>query len=180
MTDDKTQITRQTISQSNENPNNNFVLNTPNINPNPNNSENGYIPDNSGGAANPNNTGFGNLIVQVSAASGAYPIAGALVTISDNDSGIIRVLETDRSGKTPEISLPTPNISESMTPGKTAYSVYNIDTDADGYYGARNIGVAVFPNTTSIQSVSLVPVSQDYTPRNGKTLFFNENMSQNK
>ena len=56
MTDDKTQITRQTISQSNENPNNNFVLNTPNINPNPNNSENGYIPDNSGGAANPNNT----------------------------------------------------------------------------------------------------------------------------
>ena len=118
--------------------------------------------------------------MQVSAASGAYPIVGALVTISDNDSGIIRVLETDRSGKTPEISLPTPSISESMTPGKTAYSVYNIDTDAEGYYGARNIGVAVFPNTTSIQSVSLVPVSPDYTPRNGKTLFFNENMPQNK
>ena len=129
---------------------------------------------------NPSYTGFGNLIVQVSAASGAYPIVGALVTISDNDSGIIRVLETDRSGKTPEISLPTPSISESMTPGKTAYSVYNIDTDAEGYYGARNIGVAVFPNTTSIQSVSLVPVSPDYTPRNGKTLFFNENMPQNK
>ena len=174
MTDDNTQITNPAISQNNENSNNDSVLNSPNINQNSN------ITENPGGIVNPSYTGFGNLIVQVSAASGAYPIVGALVTISDNDSGIIRVLETDRSGKTPEISLPTPSISESMTPGKTAYSVYNIDTDAEGYYGARNIGVAVFPNTTSIQSVSLVPVSPDYTPRNGKTLFFNENMPQNK
>lgn len=180
MTDDNIQITNPAISQNNENSNNDSVLNSPNINQNSNITENGSASENPGGIVNPSYTGFGNLIVQVSAASGAYPIVGALVTISDNDSGIIRVLETDRSGKTPEISLPTPSISESMTPGKTAYSVYNIDTDAEGYYGARNIGVAVFPNTTSIQSVSLVPVSPDYTPRNGKTLFFNENIPQNK
>ena len=154
MTDDNTQITNPAISQNNENSNNDSVLNSPNINQNSNITENGSASENPGGIVNPSYTGFGNLIVQVSAASGAYPIVGALVTISDNDSGIIRVLETDRSGKTPEISLPTPSISESMTPGKTAYSVYNIDTDAEGYYGAK-MCIRDSPSMTILENMSL-------------------------
>ena len=54
-------------------------------------------------------TATGTLIVTVFTANGALPVEGALVTVkgsSREDSGVISVVTTDRSGRTPRIALP--------------------------------------------------------------------------
>ena len=54
-------------------------------------------------------TATGTLIVTVFTANGALPVEGALVTVkgsSREDSGVISVVTTDRSGRTPRIARP--------------------------------------------------------------------------
>ena len=54
----------------------------------------------------PNYNTTGTLIVAVSAASGALPVSGALVTVkgsTNENAGVLSVVTTDRSGRTPRI-----------------------------------------------------------------------------
>lgn len=54
------------------------------------------------------------------------------------------------------------------------YSLYNIDTDASGFYGVRNIDVPIYPGITSIQQVELIPLIEGTVRRNGNEIKYNE------
>ena len=78
----------------------------------------------------------GELQVNVTQEVGNRPVEGAEVSISytGNPSDIIEEFRTDRSGNSPQISLPTPPLEYSMTPGgNQPYSEYTIHVRAEGF-----------------------------------------------
>ena len=110
-----------------------------------------------------NEKNIGNLVVQVSAASGAVPIKGAGVIVRSTDengmSQIIGVLQTDESGITQPIAIPTPSLAESLEPGgKKPYSEIMTEVFANGYYATVNLNIPIYPGITSIQPVTLIPL----------------------
>ncbi|MBQ8837048.1 MAG: hypothetical protein IJ002_06040 [Clostridia bacterium] len=106
-------------------------------------------------------TSSGNLVVSVSTASGAIPVEGAIVTVRGGDmenSGVITVMYTDRSGNTERITLPAPPASLSEAPGNISpYARYNLEIDKEGFNTRTFINVPIFSGTTSIQPVNLIP-----------------------
>ncbi|MBQ8496331.1 MAG: hypothetical protein IJ489_02620 [Clostridia bacterium] len=110
-----------------------------------------------------NDKNTGKLVVQVSAASGAVPIEGARVIVrAEDENGHIRTLgifTTDNSGITEPISIATPSVSESLSPGgKKPYSEITTEVTADGYFSAVNLNIPIYPGITSIQPVPLIPL----------------------
>lgn len=103
---------------------------------------------------------FGYLIVRVATADGAIPIEGAQVVVTDaGDGAVIRILQSDRSGLTERIALPTPRKSASQVPnGGEVSSKYNIRTSKEGYYTVSDVFVPVYPTITSVQSVAMIPL----------------------
>ena len=114
-------------------------------------------------------SGKGYLIVRTSTALGAIPVLGATVTVrkdlgetfSEERGAIIRVLTTDRDGRTEKIALDAPPRSQSMQPGGSIpYATYHIDVEAPGYYRLSFNNVPVYDTVTSIQPAILIPIAQ--------------------
>ncbi len=115
-------------------------------------------------------SGTGYLLVRTSTAMGAIPVEGATVTVREHlpngisaDRGsVIRVLVTDRDGRTERIALPAPPRSNSISPGdKIPFATYNIDVEAIGYYRLFFSNVPVYDTITSIQPALLIPIAQN-------------------
>ncbi len=112
-------------------------------------------------------TATGYLTVRVYTARGGIPVEGALVTVSYADASSPAphaVLTTDRSGKTPTISLAAPPRSLSLTPEDTSvyprllpYALYNITIAREGFYTVNDLNVRIFADITAIQDADLVP-----------------------
>ena len=107
----------------------------------------------------------GYIMVQVSAANRAIPIEGANVLVaeaSENGEHLVRVLKTDRSGKTDTIEVETPPAENSLIPeGENRFSKFNIRVDYPGYYTVELVNVPVFSGQKSIQSVSMIPLEEN-------------------
>lgn len=104
----------------------------------------------------------GNLQITVNSANGNLPVAGATIRISytGNPSQTIEELETDSSGQTPVIELPTPPLEYSLTPGANQpYSEYTIQVTASGYQTIDISGTEVLPAQTAVQPVKVNPTS---------------------
>ena len=118
--------------------------------------------------------GVGYLIVRVSTALGAIPLADALVTVRGTEahtSDVIYSQLTNSSGITQKISLPAPNIRESESPGyPRPYSLYSVDVSKEGYLPLKLENVAIFDSITSIQPAVMVPLADNsyidsFTPK---------------
>lgn len=111
---------------------------------------------------------IGYLVVRVSTARGAIPLENATVSVrgtSLQSSDIIYSLETDESGLTPRLPLPTPPKSNSLSPDQsTPYSLWSIDVFKKGYVTARYESVPVYPEITSVQNAELIPLSEGFMP----------------
>lgn len=112
------------------------------------------------------NTDKGFLIVSVTSARGSFPISGANVRIysTENDgTQLLYTLVTDESGKTVKVALDAPPFSASQSPdsGIVPYARYIIDTDYSGYYSVQNINAPIYSGITSIQNVSLIPITEN-------------------
>ena len=110
----------------------------------------------------------GYLVVRVSTARGAIPLENATVSIrgsTPQNSGVIYSLETDNSGLTPRLPLPSPPKSNSLSPNQdTPYSLWSIDVFRQGFISARYEGVPVYSGITSVQNAELVPLSEGFMP----------------
>ncbi len=114
-----------------------------------------------------NYPGEGKLIIRVTGGNGAFPIEGAVVTVSGRNgdeypegSGVVYALRTDQSGLTDIITLPAPSGSLSLTPGSGVqpYSVYDITVSRNGYLDAETAGVQIFDGITAIQTFDMIPM----------------------
>ncbi len=108
--------------------------------------------------------GKGTFAAQISAANMTVPIEGASVTVTEADTQIpqlISFLETDINGKTVPISLDTPDISLSETPGNPKpFAVINVQVDMPLYYSVLIRNVQVFAGIESLQQVEMIPVAE--------------------
>ena len=106
---------------------------------------------------------YGRLGVRALSASSSFPVPGALVFVrgknAEGEAYTVAVLETDESGKTPVITIETPPRSSSLSPGgKTPYSLYDIEISHKDYYTVITRDVQVYPDTTSILPVNMLPL----------------------
>ena len=108
------------------------------------------------------NQSNGAIKVQVTTASGTYPVAGAKVVISkDFLEGERQLFEqmTDESGTTQNIALPAPARALSMDEEETEtpYASYRIQVTHPDYHSHVFENVPVFADVKSIQPVDLIP-----------------------
>ena len=109
-----------------------------------------------------NQTGF--IAVSVTTATGSFPVPGAEVMISQltqsGDTVLYRYV-TDESGQTPLSSLPTAELSNSLSstsPGPD-YTLYNVTVTSEGFYPLVSLNVPVFTGITSRQPMILIPLT---------------------
>ena len=106
---------------------------------------------------------YGSIRVRTTTTRGALPVEGAQIYISESDpennrTGVIASGLTDQSGLSEIFSLPAPPLENSQEPGgPLAYTRYNIEVIAEGYYPYEKFGVPVFPGILSIQGADLIP-----------------------
>ena len=111
-------------------------------------------------------SGTGYLLMRVSTAQGAIPVEGATVTVRDGNAtqgkgSVVRVLVTDRDGKTERIALAAPPRENSERPvAALPYATYYADVEAKGYYRQSFNSIPVYDTITSIQPVFLIPIAQ--------------------
>ena len=105
---------------------------------------------------------YGKLVINTYAGSGAIPIAGSTVRIrgaDENNRFTEYSVLTDEDGVSPTVTLPTQNISYSLTqnPKEAPYSNYDIEIIKDGYYTKMIFSVPIFSGVTSILPVTMLP-----------------------
>lgn len=124
-----------------------------------------------------NSTGY--ILVNVRAGHEAFPIENATVIITaivDGNRLIIASGLTDISGTTIRLETPAPDIiySQSPSPAKRPYSLFDINVRADGYFNARSVDVPVFSGITSIQNFNMIPVPLFMNSSDETLTYFNQ------
>ena len=108
----------------------------------------------------------GYLVVKVTTARGAIPLADASVNIRGTEaesSGVLYSLRTNRDGQTQRISLPTPPRSASAAPSPTPpYATYAVDVVKEGYLPLSFENVPIFPSILSIQPAVMIPAPEGF------------------
>ena len=113
----------------------------------------------------------GYLIVHVTTARGAIPLEGAQVNIRGNElefnegrGDILTSIATDRDGNTERIVLTTPLKSNSLSPNlPSPFATYFLEVRLEGYGMQSFIAVPIFEGITAIQTVDLIPLSENGT-----------------
>lgn len=110
----------------------------------------------------------GYLVVRVSTALGAVPVAGAEVVLRDGEqqnSDIIYSAITSNVGLTPVITLPSPPRATSESPGQQKpFATYMLEVRADGYVPELYNSIFIFEGITSYQNAVLVPLPDNAAP----------------
>lgn len=104
-------------------------------------------------------TAVGYLLVEVRTAEGALPVLGAQVTVtSQPGEGNVRItVETDKSGRTERLVLPTASRNMNQTSDNPqSYISYHVSVVADGYYPFEASPVPVFVGVTTLQPAILI------------------------
>ena len=104
---------------------------------------------------------LGKIKINTTSILASRPITNATIQIFDssNPNKIIQELQTDLSGQTEELSLPAPNERYSQEPtAQQPYSQYNLKIMAPGFETIEIINAEIFPNTTAVQNVKMLPM----------------------
>ena len=111
--------------------------------------------------------GEGYLVVRVTTARGAIPLADAQIRIrkeTAEDSGILYALRSNRDGLTSKVALPTPPLSNSDSPqGGIPFSTYGVDVFKDGYTPLSFQNVPIFPGVVSVQPAVMIPLAVGFS-----------------
>ena len=107
----------------------------------------------------------GSVIARVYTSDAYLPLQGAPVTFTQTDEEgsqtLLAIRMTDSSGLTAPLSIPTPELSESLTPGSALrpYATIDIRVSYPGFNSVDALGVQVFPGVETIQGLRMRPVS---------------------
>lgn len=108
---------------------------------------------------------IGYIRVQAVTSRADVPIRNATVTITGTDASGARTLlslqRTDASGFTKTVSVPTPDLSNSLSPDQAqGWTNVTVTVTHPGFEGIIVDRVQIFPGITTIQKMNLVPLSQ--------------------
>ena len=104
----------------------------------------------------------GFLRVQTVTSRAEIPVAGATVTVSRLRAGggreLLSLQRTDSSGRTDLVTVPTPELSNSLTPDQAqGWTDVQIQATQPDFDGAVVRDVQIFPGVTTVQELILVP-----------------------
>ncbi len=119
---------------------------------------------------------YGFLQVGVAMGEKAYPLENAVVVITQKTSfgqSAVNVSLTDKSGKTPVITLPAPESSE-KDGANIPFSTYTAEIFLEGFYTVKNENVPIFSGITSLLTVNMVPLPSNAASRREITFYSDE------
>ena len=104
----------------------------------------------------------GFIKVQTVTSRAEIPVAGATVTVSTLRPGRGRVLlsvqRTDESGMTALVTVPTPDLANSLTPNQPqGWTDVQVAASHPNFDGVVVRDVQIFPGVTTLQELILVP-----------------------
>lgn len=106
----------------------------------------------------------GSVIARVYTSDALLPIFNAPVSFTqveqDGTRTLLAIRQTNTSGLTSPVYVPTPEPSSSQSPGglQTPYATVDIQTSVPGYNRISVSGVQIFPDIETIQDFQLRPV----------------------
>lgn len=113
------------------------------------------------------NSEIGRLLVSVTSSVGFVPIKNATVKIyaerqsADQERVLVETLNTNESGQTDRIVLPTPPRSLSQEPSEIRpYAEYDMEISAEGYEPVSITGSEVMSDELAVQNVEMNPIEE--------------------
>ncbi|MEG2000356.1 MAG: spore cortex-lytic protein [Evtepia sp.] len=108
---------------------------------------------------------LGNLITWTYTGRAQIPLQWATISVlkktPNGKVSLFAVRITDKDGKIKPMSIPTPNIDNSLSPGKTpAFAICDILVEHPNYRILLIENVQVFADTTSLQELLLIPLPE--------------------
>ena len=105
----------------------------------------------------------GQMIIKTKSGTVDYPVENVMITLTSelgDNSKIEAILYTDQSGIAGPVLLPA---SSFPVPGEQKKDLlrYTVEADKAGYYSLIRYGVNVFPDTTTIQNLFMIPLPVD-------------------
>ncbi len=90
------------------------------------------------------------------------PLKDVAVTITAEDGTAIAMRLTDRSGRIQPVAVPVPNRDASTSPGtgELPFTAVNIYARLKGFEQIENENVQVFADTTTLQNLEMIPLSE--------------------
>ncbi|MCL2672305.1 MAG: hypothetical protein FWF10_09775 [Clostridiales bacterium] len=107
--------------------------------------------------------GKGTLVVQLSTADGALPVANAEIKILDIRGNLLYTLTTDESGLTEQVDLPAPPKETQLDPAQARrpYDRYMAIITVQGFRTVVINGVQIFDASDSTLPISMTPGNSD-------------------
>ena len=106
------------------------------------------------------NTGFIQVYAYTSLAR--YPLQNVAIAVTTTDGTALAMRLTDRNGRIEPISLPVPQKSESQSPDppEVPFTTVNLYAHLQGYEQVEAENLQVFADTTTIQDLEMIPLSE--------------------
>ena len=91
-----------------------------------------------------------------------YPLQDVAITVTATDGTAIAMRLTDRNGLIKPIPIPVPDLSESQTPDppERPFAAVNLYAHLRGYERVESENLQVFADTTTVQNLEMVPLSE--------------------
>ena len=102
-----------------------------------------------------------------------YPLQNVAITITATDGTAIAMRLTDRNGRIEPIAIPVPDLAESQTPDppEQPFAAVNLYAHLRGYERVESENLRVFANTTTVQNLEMIPLSELPASWNQTVLF---------
>jgi len=90
------------------------------------------------------------------------PLQDVAVTVTASDGTAIAMALTDRNGAAGPIPVPVPDLEESLSPdpSERPFAVVNIYAHKRGYERIEAENLQLFADTTTIQPLEMIPLSE--------------------
>lgn len=103
----------------------------------------------------------GYFVSHVYTSNGTIPVSGAVVVVTQRRAGgtvLLGVRLSGRNGLTERITVETPELGDSQSPGNgRPYSLVDIAVETPGYGVITATDVQIFPSVTTDQNFMLIP-----------------------
>lgn len=105
---------------------------------------------------------IGYIQVRAYTSTAQFPLKDVAITVTAPDGTAIAMALTDRSGKIRPIAIPVPDRSESQSPDppERPYMAVNLYARKKGYEQVESENLQVFADTTTLQNLEMVPLSE--------------------
>ena len=102
--------------------------------------------------------------IQIRAYTGTarFPLENVAVTVTAPDGTAIAMRLTDRSGRIAPISVPVPDLQDSLQPDppEIPFTAVNLYARKNGYEQIAAENVQVFSGTTTVQNLEMIPLAE--------------------